>query len=150
MNETLIARWNERVKDDDIVWVLGDFAMGRDDPAIYFNRLRGRKRLVFGNHDGPKVFRLPWEVKVPFTEIKLNGHNITLCHYAMRVWNKAHRGALQLFGHSHGGMPGNSQSLDVGVDCWNFYPITLDEIVARMVNMPAYRAEDYHGSDNSL
>jgi hypothetical protein len=51
-----------------------------------------------------------------------------LCHYALRTWNGSHRGALRLYGHSHGGLAGDSQSVDVGVDCWDFRPVTLDEI----------------------
>lgn len=52
-DETLIARWNAVVKENDIVYHLGDFAMtgNKDRLKGYFNRLNGRKRIVLGNHD---------------------------------------------------------------------------------------------------
>ena len=33
MNETMIERWNERVKKGDRVYHLGDFALGRPEDA---------------------------------------------------------------------------------------------------------------------
>jgi hypothetical protein len=39
--------------------------------------------------------------------------------------------------HSHGGLAGDSQSLDVGVDCWDFRPVTLREIKERLATMPS-------------
>ena len=53
MDAALIARWNETVtSDDDVVWVLGDFALGNRHRALsYLPGLRGRKMLVVGNHD---------------------------------------------------------------------------------------------------
>jgi len=47
----------------------------------------------------------------------------------MRVWNKAHCGAIHLYGHSHGALLGIGRSLDVGVDCHKFCPISLEEIL---------------------
>jgi calcineurin-like phosphoesterase family protein len=52
MNETLIENWNNTVKDGDIVYHLGDVFMGGDPELLY--RLKGRKRLVVGNHDNLK------------------------------------------------------------------------------------------------
>lgn len=54
MNDALTERWNERVDDEDTVWVLGDFAMGpiRESLALT-GRLKGRKYLICGNHDRP-------------------------------------------------------------------------------------------------
>ena len=78
------------------------------------------------------------------TEINLDGHTLTLCHYGMRVWNRCHHGALMLYGHSHGSLPGNAQSLDVGADAWDFRPVTLAEILARMATLPPYQADDHH------
>jgi calcineurin-like phosphoesterase family protein len=52
MNEALVARWNSRVSDGDMVVVVGDVMMGLvEDAAPYLARLNGRKLLVIGNHD---------------------------------------------------------------------------------------------------
>jgi calcineurin-like phosphoesterase family protein len=34
MNHTLIANWNDRVAEHDIVWVLGDLALGPIDESL--------------------------------------------------------------------------------------------------------------------
>lgn len=52
MNEAIVATWNSQVADDDTVYVLGDFGMGRRDLSLeYVNRLNGTKHLISGNHD---------------------------------------------------------------------------------------------------
>lgn len=76
-------------------------------------------------------------------ELMLDGHHIVLCHYGMRLWNRSHWGSLSLFGHSHGRLPGNSQSLDVGVDAWDYRPVTLPEILERMQTLPPFVQEDW-------
>ncbi len=50
MNEAIIDRWNNCVRDNDTVYHLGDFAFGRHNIQIA-ERLRGKKRLILGNHD---------------------------------------------------------------------------------------------------
>lgn len=137
MDEALIANWNARVKPGDTVWHLGDFTLGSGDMAMrYLARLNGNIHLVWGNHDRESVRDLnTWRSSQYAAEINHEGHKITLCHYAMRVWNKSHHGALMLFGHSHGNLCGTRQSLDVGVDCWDFKPVTLPEITGLMSAM---------------
>lgn len=59
MNEVMIERWNSVVRDGDTVYHLGDVLFGNDkDDWLNKNmpRLRGKKRLIFGNHDDPKHF----------------------------------------------------------------------------------------------
>lgn len=52
MNEAMIETWNGDVAPGDIVWVLGDFAMGRIDESLpVLDRLNGTKHLISGNHD---------------------------------------------------------------------------------------------------
>lgn len=52
MDEHMIARWNETVGVDDIVYVLGDYAMGdRKKGLSYLLRMNGTKILINGNHD---------------------------------------------------------------------------------------------------
>ncbi|HEU4807805.1 MAG TPA: hypothetical protein VFT01_06045, partial [Homoserinimonas sp.] len=53
MNRALIKKWNDRVAPDDVVWHLGDLALGRDIRAqvAMTSVLNGRRKLVPGNHD---------------------------------------------------------------------------------------------------
>lgn len=53
MTETIIQRYNSVVKTDDIVWFLGDVAMGKKEPGYlrHVKRMNGRKKLLQGNHD---------------------------------------------------------------------------------------------------
>lgn len=56
MNETLIENWNSVVGKQDVVYVLGDFALcGKDRIIEITQKLNGRKRLVLGNHDGASL-----------------------------------------------------------------------------------------------
>lgn len=133
MDAALIANWNAAVQPSDEVWHLGDFAFRSAKPAAwYLSRLNGRKHLVHGNHDSAEARADPgWASSQAMAEIAVDGQRLVLLHYAMRVWPKAHHGALHLFGHSHGTLPGDSQSCDVGVDVpeWNYRPVSLAEIV---------------------
>ena len=52
----------------------------------------------------------------------------------MRVWNKSGHGRWQLFGHSHGNLPDDPKSLsiDVGVDCHGYHPISFEKVRSLM------------------
>jgi len=150
MNETIINNWNSVVKDGDLVYHLGDFCFGREDYHfdIVFRRLKGLIVFIKGNHD-----RLAWANRRKFYaaydsyhEIKVEGQDITLCHYSMRVWNKSHHGALNLYGHSHGSLPDDPHALaiDVGVDCHNFTPISFEQ-VKKIMSKKTFKPIDHHG-----
>ena len=47
--ERIIKNWNNNVKDDDIVIMLGDICWNNDYSVL--EQLKGRKILVRGNHD---------------------------------------------------------------------------------------------------
>ena len=46
----IVERWNSVVRDKDVVWVLGDVVINRRCLPL-LDLLRGRKKLVMGNHD---------------------------------------------------------------------------------------------------
>ncbi len=151
MNESLIANWNERVEQDDIIYHLGDFGFGDcNHLQKVFDRLNGTKILILGNHDKETQKLIGWQSVQHYHEIWFDKQMVVLFHYAMRVWHRSHHSSILLYGHSHGSMPGNSQSLDVGVDCWKYRPITLSEIQVRLKTLPkfvGYR-EQAGGSDH--
>ncbi len=158
MNEIMIANWNARVQPDDDLYCLGDFGFGDREPLQkVFDRLSGRKHLVRGNHDKEARKLRGWQWVKEYHEMKIDTDFLVLFHYAPRVWNKSHHGSIALFGHSHGTMPGNSQSLDVGADCWDFTPVTVQQIKARLATLPTftgYREQaggsDYHSDGRDL
>jgi calcineurin-like phosphoesterase family protein len=130
MDAEMITRWNEVVAPGDNVWHLGDFAFRcelRRKRAI-FSQLNGSMHLVPGNHDDADTLKLAWASIGQISEITVDGQRLVMCHYGMRTWPGVHRGAIHLYGHSHGSLPGNAQCIDVGVDVWGFRPVTLPAI----------------------
>lgn len=153
MNDGLIERWNSVVRRGDTVYALGDFALCGPTKAIGFLRaLNGFIRLVPGGHDkGWLTSRVRVEcegllvVEAPLISKRFGAVHVTLCHYPLLSWEKSHYGALHFHGHTHGtiGVSSNSADrlfppgqgpgyrIDVGVDCWDFKPVALDQLLDR-------------------
>jgi len=131
-DEALINNWNSVVGPDDDVYHLGDFAFR--DPYHYAPKLNGNKFLVPGNHDRKYLSDLKkyFRILPHIFELRHNGKALIMCHYAMRRWNKSHWGTYHVYGHSHGKLPGEGRSFDVGVDCWNYTPISWEMIEEKM------------------
>jgi len=144
MDEHMIECWNDVVKPGDLVYHLGDFAFADHTP--YLKRLRGQKRLILGNHDHSNRVKKAegWATVDSLLHVTVDDTPLVLCHYAMRVWSQSHHGAIHLYGHSHGNLKGDSQSLDVGVDCWAFEPVSLDEIKSRLAFGKPRTEPDHH------
>lgn len=152
MNDAMIFNWNSVVRNGDIVYHLGDFALCGPSKAIdILKALNGFIRLIPGGHDKrwltPRV-RVEREgllvVEPSLVTKKFSGHYITLCHYPLASWEKSHYGAMHLHGHSHGTMglwanssdklfaPGEGPGarVDVSVECWDFQPVSLERLLA--------------------
>lgn len=136
MDEAIINNWNAVVDKWDDVYHLGDFCFKGRGPKYYREKLNGYIHLVWGNHDRKSQFGSAFHGKTPLTTIKVRGISITLCHYAMRVWNKSHFDAWHLYGHSHGCLEAVGKSLDVGVDGHDFRPWPFEEVKEYMDRQP--------------
>lgn len=144
MNRVIITNWNSRVREDDVVFILGDLGFFKDTKtAMHFiGKLQGKKVLIVGNHDiflrkrdfNEKVFeevKAIKNVKDPYVN-----KTIVCCHYPMAVWDCQNHGNIHFYGHVHNNSPKNHPILyeipnayNVGVDCHNFYPVTAQEII---------------------
>ncbi len=139
MDRALVANWNAVVRPEDEVWHLGDFLHRSDrSPDHYLSLLNGQKHLVVGNHDTESSKAKYWASVQAYKELMVEGQRMILFHYGLRVWHGCRKGSYMLYGHSHGRLPGNSQSTDVGVDCWNYYPVDLAQILSRLATLPPY------------
>lgn len=143
MSESLIERWNVRVGMDDIVYFLGDFAMGPkvDDEYVVrvLERLNGEIRIVLGNHDQPapkygmsglrdlveKWDHLNVSILPDIHEESIDGQRFVMCHYPLNDWNGKFHGSVHLHGHVHNGYSAGKareaakkKRYDVGVDMY--------------------------------
>jgi calcineurin-like phosphoesterase family protein len=128
----LIERWNAEVGPEDEVWHLGDFALHVRPERIHelLATLNGRKHLITGNNDGADTLAAPaWTSVQSYTELNVDGAWLVLCHYAFRTWKNIGRGWLDLHGHSHGKLKKQTRQYDVGVDVWDYRPVTLATIL---------------------
>lgn len=155
MHHALITNWNNTVAPDDNIYIIGDVSFGKPEPTNeILSQLNGNKFLVRGNHDthierhSGKHFK--WikdyaEMYVVDETLDSGKQLIIMLHYAMKVWNRAHYGSWQLYGHSHGGLPDdpNSKSMDVGMDANNYTPISYQQIKEIMATKK-YVALDHH------
>jgi calcineurin-like phosphoesterase family protein len=133
-DEGLVERWNETVGPDDEVWHLGDFALGPSRERIFelLASLNGKKHLIVGNNDGLDTLEAPgWASLQHYAELTVDGRGLVLCHYPFRTWNDIGKGVIDLHGHSHGRLTPATRQYDVGVDVWDFRPVTLATILAR-------------------
>ncbi len=164
MDAALIENWNARVKQNDEIHHLGDFAFyDKWRIATLLRQLNGRKYLVLGNHDKElkKALQLaPHQsynvVKVePYLELKINKQKIVMFHYPIMSWNGRHRGSWHLHGHSHGNLmdDGQTRRMDVGVDSvvrltGRYVPISLDEVAAVLSQRNGGLPLDHHVERN--
>lgn len=169
-DEALIDRWNSVVRQpDDIVWVLGDYALGDRSRALgYLPRLNGRKLLVVGNHDrcyagsssgwkatreyldaGFEIVTHASSVKLPSTGRGVAGRRVLLSHFPYNAdhtdsprhqqWRLRDEGEWLVHGHVHEAYTVRERGVNVGVDRWNYQPVPATTIAQIIDDVEAGR-----------
>lgn len=96
MDTAIATNWRAVVGEDDDVWHLGDFALGRRNAAAaLLAMLPGRKHLIAGNND-PETPAAGWNNVQPYAELDVSGRHLAPCHYPFRTWRDSGRGAVNL------------------------------------------------------
>lgn len=150
MNNVMIDNWNSVIKPTDHIYHIGDFGFAHEDKLYnILKKLNGVKHLIYGNHDKiirkSTLLRSKFESLNELKELSVQHHSfpegkqkIVLCHYPLLSWNKAYYGSINLFGHEHGKFKNihTNQQVDVGVDSWNYTPISLNELLIYLQTLP--------------
>lgn len=131
MNNALVTRWNDRVKEDDTVYVVGDMFLGKPEDALpIVKSLKGRKILVLGNHDRSRRTMLEcgfdetWQRK----DMKLKDGRRALLSHKPLPESTIENYDLQIHGHRHSLPIVSGKRLNVCVDLWDFRPISEEEL----------------------
>ena len=157
MNEVMVARWNEVVKPDDVVYHLGDIAMGdKAERLEYISRLNGHIILYPGNHDScwegwskysPAKEQLYLDAGIGAIAQGTDYMDIGDCTVALNHfpyygdsgeedrfnwYRPVDNGDWLIHGHIHEIRKVEARMINVGVDVWDFYPVhesTIIEII---------------------
>lgn len=151
MNSLLIQKFNSRVKDEDTVICVGDFAHRGGVRGVkgfnhkhgwYLNKLNGNWFIVKGNHDPNNGIKYAPN----FMEVKIGPYKVFVAHHPLEnrgvFSNLLYEYAIrytdfQITGHVHNAWKhkflehGKKKYLmyNVGVDVRKYMPITDDEII---------------------
>ncbi len=140
MNSEMIRRWNAKVKGNDTVFIVGDMFYRCNDAETILKKLKGKKHLVVGNHDGSWMSDLDmsqyFEGVDNLYEFSDGKRGITLCHYPMLTWKHAKKNYM-IHGHIHADTSADywpllkirNHVLNAGVDINNYEPVTFEELL---------------------
>lgn len=141
MNEIMVSKWNEKVKANDTVYIIGDLFYKSSNPKLILSKLKGKKHLIIGNHDNSWL-RLVDDTSQyfksisNFLEISDGIRGLTLCHYPMMTW-KRNRKTYMIHGHVHSDtssdywhfLKENGRILNAGVDINGYSPVSFEELL---------------------
>ena len=135
MDLMMMMNWNNVVKSEDIVYVLGDVGVMDLLPL-----LNGRKILIKGNYERnlpelleghedqfDEIYEFIHDIQV---EHEGKEYNITLTHEPSRVKDRVlDETHIVLFGHIHKLCMIKKYGICVSADAHNFTPISLNDIL---------------------
>ena len=167
MDEVLVHNWNERVTEDDTVYILGDcFWKNEENSVKLIQRLKAHKHLIRGNHDRVHGrLRFYYESIEHYAEINDNDRLVILCHYPIPFYKNQHYGAVMLYGHVHNTreqdfiekwkrelweseIPCNMINVGCMMEYMKYTPRTLNEILAANP-APEFRKNTQQKRDDS-
>lgn len=157
MNDDLIERWNSVVHTGDIVWHLGDYALGEIQHGLTtLQYLNGTKHLITGNHDrcwSALRDSHKWQAAYleagfasvqSFARRRILGQSVMLSHFPysgqgdhtyedrFAEYRLQDQGGWLIHGHVHTEWALKNKMINVGVDVNNFTPVPLDAIETTM------------------
>jgi calcineurin-like phosphoesterase family protein len=130
MESQMVERFNARVGPYDVTVHVGDFSFyPLERTRTILSSLNGRHRLVLGNHDRSAA----WALNAGFVPPSdLRGADAR--QFTAKFDPPVPAGAtVRLCGHVHEHWQVRQGWVNVGVDQWNFAPVSLDEILAAVV-----------------
>lgn len=134
MTHDMIAKWNQQVTDDDLVYHLGDLCLGGLQQTIdVLEQLNGKIVLIKGNHDHSKYYKkivklgLLWDYHEVGIELKYEKHQMWLTHYPFEIGLRPRKWSIH--GHIHNIESSYDNQINVGVDSPHFKHKPFGELI---------------------
>lgn len=143
--EEIMARWREKVGQNDPVLLLGDIVFSNDlNLLLAIAQLPGRKALLRGNHDrqtslwfgrmlGMQTIAAKRQSKNcrlgEAIQMHWEGHRLQLSHVP-RDWDDQ-SWDINVHGHIHQHRRASPSYVNACVECHDFYPVRLLDLLAQ-------------------
>ena len=126
MTINLINKWNNKVTDEDNVYILGDicFKMQKTEIIKILKQLKGHKDKYAGQRDFDECF----EKVCDYLQISEGTQQIILSHYPIVDYAGMFYGAKMIYGHVHNKYLPKKNMYCASVECTNYEPVTLQEL----------------------
>jgi len=138
MDYEIVRRYQEKVKDEDTVYFIGDFSLRGAGYRNWYKKmldnLPGTKILILGSHDELNPFMyvdVGFQSVHTFLDFQFSGEFKEHLHYYLHHDPAASIIAPDvtwLVGHVHTLFLRQKNCYNVGVDVHNFFPVSIDEV----------------------
>jgi calcineurin-like phosphoesterase family protein len=123
MGAEIVRRWNQTVREDDVIYVLGD--IGRRDHFRTVHRLHGKKHLVAGN--GDDIARIVNSGLFATISVVKSLPGVILTHIPVHPSQLRGR-MINVHGHLHSQTVGDPRYRCVSVEQTQFAPVRLEDL----------------------
>lgn len=142
MTKEIIEAQNDSLRPGDVIFHVGDWAWGTKSNVRAYELLMKQMRddvvhhLILGNHDELKPFTY---INMGFAsvhtslKVRIGDYDAYLIHDPS-AWTVLPRDSILVCGHIHGlfkALP-EQMTINVGVDVWNFRPVTEEQILGEL------------------
>lgn len=151
MNEAIINNWNKVIGPEDIIFCLGDIALGGSGAwNTLIPQLNGKIHLVLGNHDcrnWRESYRNLFESVSEQLTVEIDKKTFILTHFPLLCYHGTwgtEMNVINLIGHVHTLKANNNgkdferlqylfpTQYDVGVDFNDYRPVSFKEVMEKI------------------
>jgi calcineurin-like phosphoesterase family protein len=130
MDDHIVDRWNSVVNDEDIVYHLGDVYFEDGHKAL--PRLKGRKRLILGNHDNGKSSYIQSNFQKVLMWRMFPEFDMLLSHVPVHPSTLGFKANYNIHGHTHVNDVNDPRYFNVCVEKMDYTPISIEDLKIRL------------------
>lgn len=129
MNQAIMANWNKKVSEDDIVIHLGNFAWTPNDVIEMMELLNGKLIFMLGDRDHALIMCAEEDESINIIQDQITVQDgVVLSHWPLEVWIGKDKGKYHFHGHTEPNIRTDIQKMlrvNVCCDNWSLAPIEI-------------------------
>lgn len=145
MNHQLVEAWNSVVNEEDIVYVLGNFAWDPETLEVVAKHLNGDIVVISGEYDkaAREVAELKGIVTVDYLHNAIEEHpevNSVLSYWPLAEWPGKAKGSYSIIGYPNKDYKTNHKTrvFNCSCDLWDFKPVEVSAMIALLEDANNY------------